>query len=496
MTGLFGIVTEGNCAKTLMFGTDYHSHLGTQQGGLATMRPDGVFDRRLHSISKEPFKTRFYEESEKMRGGMGIGAVSDHDTQPLFKVLGDETYALVTAGIINNIEQLADEICTRKDARRDDVFFRNNSDGSLNMTEVVAEIINLERSVFEGIGKVYEKVDGSCSLLLLRKEGLYAARDYRGRTPLVLGSDGVGWAVTTETCAFPNLGFKVERFLKPGEVVRLNDEGVLTVRNGDDSLMQMCSFLWVYTGDPSSSYEGKNVQEAKQCCGLFLAEGDADLDIDIIAGVPDSGIGHAHGYMNKMVRMVVKRAQEGHDFKIPFFAEPLIKYRAGYGRSYIPPDQAQRDEIAWNKLVPVGHILADGWDDIDRNYARGRSIVLVDDSIVRNTQLRNSIKKLWEHGAGEIHVRVACPPLTSPCQYLRATRTGSELAAVRAIREIEGGDIDDIGDYLDPASDKYAKMVDIIRRDLNVTSLKYLSLDGVVSAIGMPREQLCVDCWQ
>ncbi|MBU2561465.1 MAG: hypothetical protein KKD17_04145 [Nanoarchaeota archaeon] len=535
MTGLFGIVSAADCGKTLMFGTDYHSHLGTQQGGIATRRDDGIMDRRLHKISQNSFKSKFYNDSEKMRGRRGIGAISDKDTQPLLKVHSNETYAIVTSGMVTNLEQLADEICSRKGKGRGDVFFRNNSDGSLSMTEVVAELINLEPTFLEGIQRMYDRVEGSCSVLLLNGDGIYAARDLHGRTSLVLGRDDKGVAVTSETCAFPNLGFRVEKFLKPGEVVLMGDDGVRTLRDGDDDQMQICSFLYIYTSDPSTSHEGVNVQEVRQRCGSLLAESDVGLKVDIVSGVPDSGINHSHGYLNKRVKLAMRmlwEAQQGSflDFVManqellrsgdfsreqvasllekmdvsamldanrpPFYADPLIKYRAAYGRSYTPPDQRQRDEVAWNKLIPVGHILADGWDDVARTSLRGRSILLTDDSIVRNTQLRNSIRKLWDYGAGDIHVRVACPPLTSPCRYLRSTRTTAELAASRAIEEIEGKALEDIGEYLDPSSAKYAQMVGIIKRDLDVTTLRYLTLDQTVRAIGLPREKLCVDCWK
>ncbi|MBN1544445.1 amidophosphoribosyltransferase [Candidatus Woesearchaeota archaeon] len=535
MTGLFGIVSAADCGRTLMFGTDYHSHLGSQQGGIATRRDDGIMDRRLHRIDQNPFKSKFYADSEKMRGRRGIGAISDKDTQPIFKVHGNETYAIATSGMVTNLEQLAEEICSRKGKGRGDVFFRNNSDGSLSMTEVVAELINLEPAFLDGIERMYERIEGSCSLLILNGDGIYAARDLHGRTSLVLGRGEKGVAVTSETCAFPNLGFRVEKFLRPGEVVLMRDDGVRTMREGDDSQMQICSFLYIYTSDPSTSHEGINVQEVRQRCGSLLAEGDAELKVDIVSGVPDSGINHSHGYLNKRVKMAMRQLREAQkglfiDFMVanrellrsgdfsreyleslletfdpeamleanrpPFYADPLIKYRAAYGRSYTPPDQRQRDEVAWNKLLPVGHILADGWDDVTRESVRGRSILLTDDSIVRNTQLRNSVRKLWDYGAGEIHVRVACPPLTSPCRYLRSTRTTAELAASRAIEEIEGGAVGDIREYLDQSSQGYARMVEMIRKDLGVTTLRYLSLDQVVKAIEMPEERLCVDCWK
>ncbi|NQU78150.1 amidophosphoribosyltransferase [Candidatus Woesearchaeota archaeon] len=537
MTGLFGIVTDNDCGEELMFGTDYNSSLGTAQAGLAIKRLDGIFDRRLHNISQDAFKSLFFDDSKKMRGNMGIGAISDRDTQPLLKVFGDETYAIATSGFANNLEELAEKICSLKGKSRDQVFFRNNSDGGLNMTEVVAELINQERTVKEGMESVYEKVDGSCSLLLLNNEGLYAARDYRGRTPLVLGKNGSSRAVTSETCAFPNRNFNIERFLKPGEIVLLNNDSVKTVREGDDSLMQICAFLWVYTGDPASSYEGISVQKVRQRCGAFLAEGDADLNMDIITGVPDSGIAHAHGYFNKRMEMVSehlrssfknyfvdfimenREALQSPDVSIEFLnaliskdadrlegimrelnapdiAEPLTKFRIGYGRSFTRSTQEEREAIAGNKLIPVPHMIAEDWDDLTREYVRGMSIVEVDDSLVRGTQGNNSNQKLWDNGASKVHQRLACPPLTSPCRYLLSTRQKSELATIRAIRRIEERDIDDISEYLDHTSGKYAQMVESIREEMGVTSLKYQTLGNLVKAIGLPREKLCLDCWQ
>ncbi|MFC1741983.1 amidophosphoribosyltransferase [Nanoarchaeota archaeon] len=539
MTGLFGIVSKEECAKTLFFGVDYHSHLGTQWGGMFTLRPDGIFDRRNESIETAQFKSVFHSEVRHLRGRSGIGAISDSDRQPLISEGrfqdGYQHYAITTSGRITNVGELADALCAEYDLPSEELFFEKRRDGH-NEVEVVSKMINQGSTIPEGIVNMHDMIDGSCSLLLLTREGLYAARDKHGKTPLVVGKRGDDWAVSSETCAFPNLKFDTYKFLEPGEIVLIDDKGVSTVKEGVPEDLNICRFLWIYTGNIASYYEGINVAEVKLNCGGLLAEKDADLNVEIVTGIPDSGTGHAIGYVNRRVEMaqeqslvsfedyVVKFVMENMDrlkqegtvndemvrallkkdygaleeimARPPMFAEPSIKYRDGYARSYTPPDQEKRDEVALMKQIPIGAILAEGWNELTREKVRGRSVVICEDSIVRNTQLRNLIEKLWSYGVGEIHARVACPPLTSPCPYLVATKKQEELAARRAIWEIEGSHIEDISEYTDPTTAKYEQMVDIIRRDLNVSTLKYLSRDENVKAIGLPAESSCDVCWK
>jgi amidophosphoribosyltransferase len=512
MSGLFGIINKSkDCIDKALLGADYHSHLGTQQAGLGTRLNGGTFKVVNRDISSGiQFKAAFTERDlKKLRGRKGIGAVSDHDTQPILKKFGEETVCITTSGYIPNIDALAHDLVQQGHS-----LDEHNEDGSLNMPEIVGELINQKTSIPDGIEHMFDKIEGSCSLLYLNSDGLYAARDRHGRTPLVLARDGDGWAVTSETSALHNLDYRIEHRLRPGEVMLVNEDGPKTLRKGDDSLLQICSFLWIYTGDPASSYEGVGVHHVKQRCGGFLARRTPDLNVDVVSGCPYSGIGHAQGYFNEKVRMIVenqrnllemiKRGEIPVDqaiaaldnLNLPILAEPLIKFSAGYARSYLPPTPELRNLIAGKKLIPVGYVLAEEWDEITREYAKGNRILVVDDSIVRNTQLMNSIKKLKDFGAAEVHVAIACPPLTSPCQYLRSTRTRAELAASRAMVKIVGGDVEDTSPFLDYRTEEYAGMVDIIRAELDVDSLVYQTRDDMVKAIGLPEESLCLDCWR
>jgi amidophosphoribosyltransferase len=333
--------------------------------------------------------------------------------------------------------------------------------------ELVSKLINSGKDLIDGIAKMFDQIQGSATLLLLTKEGIYAARDRLGRYPLVVGEKGGDFAVATESSSFLNLGFKVIKFLEPGEVVLIGKDG-LKQKAGGKSASQICAFLWIYTGYPASSYEGINVELVRENCGRFLAKRD-HIQADLVAGVPDSGVGHAIGYS----------MESGLPHR-----RPLTKYTPGYGRSYTPPSQEIRDLVATMKLIPIREVI------------NGHRIVLCEDSIVRGTQLKNyTLKKLWENGAKEVHIRPACPPLMFPCRFALSTRSTSELAARRAIRSIEGKDIEDLAEYLDPKSEKYARMVEWIRRDLGATTLQYQILEDMVQAIGLPRERLCLHCW-
>ncbi len=459
MSGLFGVVSSGNCTETLFYGTDYHSHMGTEKAGMVVM--GGKIHRSIRDIRLSQFKSKFATEYKSMTGRMGIGVISDMDPQPILISTRFGEFAIATMGRILNARQLVDDL------HQQGVAFSEVSEEGINTTEIIARIIATGSNPVDGISTALAKIEGSCSLLLLTRDNLYAARDNLGRSPLILARNGGDWAVCTESCALSNLGFRIERDLAPGEIVTLEADGVHQMRPGLDR-MQICTFLWIYTGYPASRYEGVSVEAVRQRCGAFLAKAD-DVEADLAAGVPDSGTGHAIGY-----------AKEA---GIPY-QRPLVKYTPGYGRSYTPPSQEIRDLVAEMKLIPI------------RDVIDGKRIVLCEDSIVRGTQLKNlTVQKLWENRAKEIHVRPACPPLMFPCRFLLSTRHTNELAARRAIQALEGKQTDDVEVYLNEDSSQYTSMVEWIQRDLNVTSLRYQHLDDMVEAVGLPRENLCLYCW-
>jgi amidophosphoribosyltransferase len=459
MSGLFGIVSSGNCSETLFYGTDYHSHMGTEMSGLVVV--GNRIHRRIRDIRLAQFKSKFANEYKAMTGRIGIGVISDFDPQPILISTHFGEFAVATMGRILNADELVQEL------HKQGTAFSEISEAGINRTEIVARLISRGKNPVDGICHALERIEGSCSLLLVTRNSLYAARDNLGRSPLVLGRRGGDWGVASESCAFGNMGFQIERDLEPGEILRIEPDSVETMRNGFDR-EQICAFLWVYTGYPASSYDGISVESVRERCGRSLARSDA-VEADFAAGVPDSGTGHAIGY-----------AMEA---GIPY-RRPLVKYTPGYGRSYTPPSQEIRDLVAEMKLIPVRDVIKD------------RRIVLCEDSIVRGTQLKNlTVQKLWENGAREVHIRPACPPLMFPCKFLLSTRHIHELAARKAIAALEGRDIEDVHAYLDESSPKYRAMVDWIERDLNVTTLRYQSLNDMVDAIGLPRNRLCLYCW-
>ncbi|OPX98846.1 MAG: Amidophosphoribosyltransferase precursor [Syntrophorhabdus sp. PtaB.Bin006] len=460
MSGIFGIVSKKNCASHLLYGTDYHSHMGTVYGGMAVL--GNRFFRSIHDISKSQFKSKFYDEYKEMEGNFGIGVISDRDAQPLIVGSKFGTFAIVSAGLVDNVNELAAELLAQGET------FGEMSSGGVNSVELIAKLINQGKTLVDGIERLYDRIKGSASILLMKDDGIYAARDRLGRMPLVVGEgEGGDYVVATETCSFLNLGYRIAKYLEPGEIVRLGRAGLEEQLSGRTS-NQICAFLWIYTGYPASSYEGINVELVRERSGRFLAKND-NVEADFVAGVPDSGVGHAIGY-----------AMES---GLPY-RRPLVKYTPGYGRSYTPPAQEIRDLVATMKLIPVKEIIA------------GNRIVLCDDSIVRGTQIKNyTLKKLRESGAREVHIRPACPPLLFPCRFALSTRSVDELVARRAIRALEGHEIEDIRDYLDDRSEKYRKMVEWIARELDVTTLAYQRIDDMVEAIGLPREKLCLHCW-
>ncbi|MBP7050475.1 MAG: amidophosphoribosyltransferase [Phycisphaerae bacterium] len=461
MSGIFGVVSKQDCAELLFYGTDYHSHLGTEYGGLAILGEG--FARQIHDLRQSQFKSKFFQDIGRMHGNKGIGVVSGMDEQPIYLNSRFGPFCLVTSGIVENAEELAAAMLKKG------VSFSEVCPRGVNATELIAKLITRGTDLVDGIEKVFDLIEGSCSLLLLHRAGIYAARDRFGYMPLIAGKGPNRWAITTETCAFGNLGFEVVKYLEPGEIVLLNEDGIMQRRPGRGRTQQICTFLWIYTGFPASSYEGVNAEIVRELCGRYLARRDKDIQADLVAGVPDSGLSHGLGY-----------AMES---GIPF-RRPLVKYTPGYGRSYTPPSQQTRDLIARMKLIPIKEVID------------GNRIVVCEDSIVRGTQLKNfAIAKLWSCGAKEIHVRPACPPLMFPCMFNLSTRSIHELAARRAIRSIEGHDLADVSEYIDPTSPQYAQMVDWIARDLGVTTLRYQTVDDMISAVGLPRQKLCLYCW-
>lgn len=460
MSGLFGVVSRTNCIDTLYYGTDYQSHLGTEFGGLAVQ--GDRLHRAIHRIARGQFKNLFDSFHRDYAGNMGVGVISDSDPQPI--VLGGRhgTSTLVTSGLVTNSRKLADRLMA------EGITFSEIENGELNQTELVAKLIAQGEDIVGGIEHVFEEIEGSLSLLIMNDRGIYAACDRAGRVPLSIGTGRGMVAAASETCAFPNLDLKVKRHLQPGEIVSFDATG-MQERVEPTEQGRICSFMWIYTGYPASVYEGISAEAVREHCGQALARKDEGMEFDLASGVPDSGTGHAVGYA----------MESGKPFR-----RPLVKYTAGYGRSYIPPSQEVRDQIARMKLIPITDVI------------EGNRLVVCEDSIVRGTQLKNlTVRKLWDAGAAEIHVRVACPPLMFPCRYMLSTRSKEELAAHRAIRDLEGGKVEDISPYLEAGTEEYEAMVEWIRRDINCTSLKYLTLEEMKEAIGLPPEQLCTHCW-
>jgi amidophosphoribosyltransferase len=462
MGGFFGVASKNDCVADLFYGTDYHSHLGTRRGGMVVAGEHG-FKRNIHDITNAPFRTKFEDDLPKHRGRLGIGVISDTEDQPLLIAAHHAHYAIVTVGRIENLNQLASEAL-----RRPNTHFSEMKGNEVNPTEVVATLINQEANLLDGIRRVQNTIVGSCSLLVLTEDAIYAARDRLGRTPISLGSKQDGWAVTLETCALPNLGYQSRRPLGPGEIVRVTAEGEeqLVAPNGP---MQVCAFLWIYYGYPASTYEGINVEVARNRCGAALARAD-QVEVDFVAGIPDSGIGHAVGYASAA--------------RLPY-RRPFVKYTPTWPRSFMPQEQRVRDLVAKMKLIPIKEIIGN------------HRLLFCEDSIVRGTQLRDIITRLFDDGAREIHMRPACPPLVHGCKYLNFSRSASELdlAARKAVQALEGDPNRALDEYADPDSDRHQRMVEWIRKHLGLTTLRYQRLPDMIDAIGLPREKLCTYCW-
>ena len=465
MGGFCGVISKQDCVSDLFFGTDYHSHLGTHRGGMALLGKDG-FQRSIHNIQNAPFRSKFDQDFARFSGNVGIGVISDTDPQPLVMCSKLGTFAIVTVGLIANIEELKKELFESNSAQ---LQFSTTS-GMVGPTEVVSALIVTQKSVVEGVKYVQRKIKGSCSILLVTDDGrLYAARDRYGRTPIVVGHKDGSTIALMESCALPNLGYSHVRDLGPGEMVELTPNGEIKTVIEAGEQMALCSFLWVYYGYPASSYEGRNVEMARYRCGSALAKRDDGLEIDAACGIPDSGTSHALGYAHE---------------KAIKFARPFVKYTPTWARSFMPSDQRQREHVAAMKLITIPGLIKD------------RRLVFCDDSIVRGTQLGKQADRLYKEGCREMHVRIACPPLLFPCKFINYSRSKNEydLITRRYIRDCEGEGAD-VSKYVDPNGEAYKGMVEYIRKKLNLTSLSFQTIDDLVAAIGLPRERLCTYCW-
>lgn len=461
MSGFFGVISKNNCVDDVFYGTDYHSHLGTKRAGMVFIVPGNGFRRSIHNLENAYFRNKFEGELSEFSGNAGMGVISDTDPQPILFNSHLGRFSIVTVSRILNLDDLVERFLEKK------THFTENFEGNTNPTEVVANLICEKEDFISGIENVFENIKGSCSLMILTEEGIIAARDKLGRTPVVIGKKEGAHAVALETCAFPNTGYEIEYYLGPGEIVHVKADGFEKLKKPGDK-MQVCAFLWVYYGYPPSYYEGINVEECRYRCGAALARRD-NAKADFVCGIPDSGIGHAIGY--------------GNEKGIPY-KRAYSKYTPTWPRSFMPQDQKQRDLVARMKLIPNKEIID------------GKRMVFLDDSIVRGTQLKDNTIDLHRTGAKEVHMRIACPPLLFPCEFLNfsQSRTPMELAGRKAIFQL-GGDSEDLSEYSDPDSEKHRKMIDKIAETLGLDSLIYQRLDDLVAAIGLPKEKLCTHCW-
>ncbi len=464
MGGFFAVASKDDCVFDLFFGTDYHSHLGTRRAGMAVYGKKG-FDRAIHNIENSPFRTKFENDFHDMEGNIGIGCISDYEPQPLIVRSHHGTFAISTVGKINNTEALVKDVFGKGNTH-----FLEMSGGDINATELVAALINQRDNIVEGIQYAQSVIEGSMTILLLTAKGIYAARDALGRTPVVLGKKDGAYCASFESFAYLNLGYEPLRELGPGEIVVITPEAVVTMSK-PGTKMKLCTFLWVYYGYPSSSYEGISVEKMRYNCGALLAKRD-NVHPDNVAGVPDSGTAHAIGYANES--------------GIPF-SRPFIKYTPTWPRSFMPTIQSKRNLIAKMKLIPVHDLIKD------------KSLLLIDDSIVRGTQLRETTEFLYKSGAKEVHIRPACPPLVFGCKFINFSRSTSDMDLItrRVIAKFEGENVgaDVLSDYANPDSERYARMNEEIRKELNFTTLRYHRLDDLIESVGIDKDKLCTFCW-
>ena len=466
MGGFFGAVSKEDCVFDLFYGIDYHSHLGTRRAGMAVYSKENGFDKSIHNIENAPFRSKFKQEANEMFGEYGIGCISDYEAQPILIRSHHGTFSITTVGKINNTEEIVEGIL------KNHTHFFEMQNGEVNQTELVAAIINQKENFIEGIRYAQEIIDGSMSMLILTPKGVYAVRDKNGRTPIFIGEKEDGFCASFESFAYLNLGYTDYKALTPGEIVVMDENGVNTLF-APNNPMKICTFLWVYYGYPSSSYEGVSVEKMRYNCGKCLAKRDKGIiEPDLVAGIPDSGVAHAIGYANES------------DVE---FSRPFVKYTPTWPRSFTPAHQKKRNLIAKMKLIPI-HELIDG-----------KKLLLIDDSIVRGTQLGETTQFLYDSGAKEVHIRTGCPPILFGCKYLNFARSSSEMELItrRVITELEGKTPtkEIISEYVDPDGEKYKQMSAKICEKLHFTSLGYLRLDDMLESTGVPKENLCTYCW-
>ena len=476
MGGFFGTISKQDCVNDLFYGTDYNSHLGTKRAGLVTFDKESGFHRSIHSLERNYFRSRFEDELDQFKGHQGLGVISDTDPQPIIVNSHLGRYAVVTVAKINNLHEIAEELLKQR------MHLSEMSANNINQTELVALLINMGDTFVEGINKVYQKIEGSCSMLILTEDGIIAARDFLGRTPIVIGQKQIhrlspigtdeflqAYAVSSETTSFPNLDYKVVRDLGPGEIVHLRADGI-EVMQKPFTRCQICSFLWVYYGFPASDYEGINTEYVREKNGRLMGEKDTEIEPDLVCGIPDSGVGMALGYSNGK-QVPYKRA--------------VLKYTPTWPRSFTPGNQNRRDLVAKMKLIPNPAILKD------------QKIVFCDDSIVRGTQLRDNVRTFFENGAKEVHVRISCPPLVYGCPFIGFTSSKSDMELItrRIIKDFEGDDKLKLDQYAKTGTPEYQRMVSEIARRLGLTSVKFATIEDLIASIGLPKERVCTHCF-
>ncbi|MFQ7114174.1 amidophosphoribosyltransferase [Hallella bergensis] len=462
MGGIFGTISQKDCVNDLFYGTDYNSHLGTRRAGMVTFDKERGFNRSIHSLERSYFRSKFEDDLDKFYGNQGIGVISDTDPQPIIVNSHLGRYAVVTVAKVNNLTDIADDLLKNR------MHLSELSANTLNQTELVALLINMGNSFVEGINNVYRRIKGSCSMLILTEDGIIAARDFLGRTPLIIGHKEGAYAVSSESSCFPNLDYDTVRDIAPGEIVRLRADGVEVLQQSSGK-QQVCSFLWVYYGFPTSAYENINVEEARERNGRMMGEED-DTPADFVCGIPDSGVGMAVGYA------------QGHN--IPY-RRAVLKYTPTWPRSFTPSDQARRNLVAKMKLIP------------NKAFLKGQRVVFCDDSIVRGTQLRDNVRTFFDAGAKEVHVRISCPPLVYGCPFIGFTsqKSDMELITRRIIDEFEGDGPKNLEKYATTDSPEYQRMVDEIARRLGLSTLRFAKLETLVKSIGLPKCKLCTHCF-
>lgn len=462
MGGFFGTISKKSCKADLFYGTDYNSHLGTKRAGMATYDEEKGFIRSIHNLESSYFRTKFESELGKFTGNSGIGVISDTDPQPIIINSRLGRFAIVTVAKICNMDEL------ERDLLENNMHFAEASSGRINQTELVALLILQGGTFVEGIENVYRSIKGSCSMLILTENGIIAARDRLGRTPIVIGKKDGAYAASSESTCFPNLDYEIDRYVGPGEILRITADGIEQLRKPEEE-MQICSFLWVYYGFPTSCYEGRNVETVRFACGQAMGRTD-DSDVDCACGIPDSGVGMALGYADGM--------------KVPYH-RAVSKYTPTWPRSFTPSDQSMRSLVAKMKLIP------------NRAMLEGKRLLFCDDSIVRGTQLRDNVKVLYEYGAKEVHIRIACPPLIYGCPFIGFTASKSDLELItrRIIKELEGDENKNLEKYATAGSQEYCRMVEVIRERFGLTSLKFNTVDNLVKAIGLPKCKICTHCF-